>query len=125
MASLTTLCLSFLLLLFTSSTRSAPQRRPVDVPFSRNYVPTWAFDHIKYLNGGSEIHLMLDKYTVNAKFCATQGTKWWDQKEFQDLDAVQYRRLQWVRNKYTIYNYCTDRVRFPAVPIECRRDRDI
>ncbi|KAK4752037.1 hypothetical protein SAY87_020835 [Trapa incisa] len=294
MASLTTLCLSFLLLLFTSSTRSAPQRRPVDVPFSRNYVPTWAFDHIKYFNGGSEVHLMLDKYTgtgfqskgsylfghfsmwikmvagdsagtvtafylssqnsehdeidfeflgnrtgqpyilqtnvftggkgdreqriylwfdptkeyhsysvlwnmyqivffvddvpirvfknskdlgvrfpfdqpmklysslwnaddwatrgglektnwasapfvayyqgfhidgcetsVNAKFCATQGTKWWDQKEFQDLDAVQYRRLQWVRNKYTIYNYCTDRVRFPAVPIECRRDRDI
>ncbi|QHO47094.1 putative xyloglucan endotransglucosylase/hydrolase protein B [Arachis hypogaea] len=38
-------------------------RRPVDVQFGRNYVPTWAFDHIKYFNGGSEIQLHLDKYT--------------------------------------------------------------
>jgi len=35
----------------------------VDVQFGRNYVPTWAFDHIKYFNGGSEIQLHLDKYT--------------------------------------------------------------
>ncbi|KAJ6393280.1 hypothetical protein OIU77_022703 [Salix suchowensis] len=40
-----------------------PLRKPVDVPFGRNYVPTWAFDHIKYFNGGSEIQLHLDKYT--------------------------------------------------------------
>lgn len=42
---------------------AAVPRRPVDVPFGRNYVPTWAFDHIKYYNGGSEIQLVLDKYT--------------------------------------------------------------
>lgn len=41
----------------------APPRRPVDVPFGRNYYPTWAFDHIKYLNGGSQVQLHLDKYT--------------------------------------------------------------
>lgn len=41
----------------------ASPRKPVDVPFGRNYVPTWAFDHIKYFNGGSEIQLHLDKYT--------------------------------------------------------------
>lgn len=63
--------------------------------------------------------------SVQAKFCATQGKRWWDQKEFQDLDALQYRRLRWVRQKYTIYNYCTDRVRFPTLPPECKRDRDI
>ncbi|CAA2963464.1 probable xyloglucan endotransglucosylase hydrolase B [Olea europaea subsp. europaea] len=63
--------------------------------------------------------------SVNAKFCATQGKRWWDQKEFQDLDAFQYRRLRWVRSKYTIYNYCTDRVRYPTVSPECKRDRDI
>ncbi|KAJ7969367.1 Xyloglucan endotransglucosylase/hydrolase [Quillaja saponaria] len=41
----------------------AAPRKPVDVAFGRNYMPTWAFDHIKYFNGGSEIQLHLDKYT--------------------------------------------------------------
>ncbi|XP_022983623.1 probable xyloglucan endotransglucosylase/hydrolase protein 5 [Cucurbita maxima] len=63
--------------------------------------------------------------SVQAKFCATQGKRWWDQKEFQDLDGLQYRRLNWVRKKYTIYNYCTDRKRYPTLPPECKRDRDI
>lgn len=58
--------------------------------------------------------------------CNTNGMKWWDQKAFQDLDGPQYRRLQWVRQKFTIYNYCTDRKRYPKVlPLECTRDRDL
>ncbi|OMO98524.1 hypothetical protein CCACVL1_04204 [Corchorus capsularis] len=56
-----TLCLSVVFL--ASGTMSAAPRRPVDVPFGRNYVPTWAFDHITYFNGGNEIQLKLDKYT--------------------------------------------------------------
>ncbi|KAF2537455.1 hypothetical protein F2Q68_00022811 [Brassica cretica] len=208
-----TLCLTFLVM--ATVTFGMPPKKAVDVPFGRNYFPTWAFDHIKYLNGGSEVHLILDKHwlspskdyhsysvlwnmyqivffvddvpirvfknskdigvkfpfnqpmkiysslwnaddwatrgglektnwakapfvasyrgfhvdgceaSVNAKFCETQGKRWWDQKEFQDLDAQQYKRLKWVRTRYTIYNYCTDRVRFPVPPPECRRDRDI
>lgn len=59
------------------------------------------------------------------KTCSTTGLKWWDQKAFQDLDGPQYRRLQWVRKKFTIYNYCNDRSRYPKVPPECSRDRDI
>ncbi|CAM8947724.1 unnamed protein product [Rhodiola kirilowii] len=276
------------------TTKAAPPKKAVDVPFSRNYVPTWAFDHIKYLNGGSEIQLSLDNYTgtgfqskgsylyghfsmrikmvagdsagtvtayylsslgpehdeidfeflgnrtgqpyilqtnvftggqgnkeqriylwfdpakdfhtysilwnsymiaffvdeipirvfknnkalgvkfpfnkpmklysslwnaedwatrgglektnwanapfkasyqgfhidgceasVQAKYCATKGKKWWDQKAYEDLDRLQYRRLRSVRYKYTIYNYCTDKVRFPVVPKECKRNRDL
>ncbi|KAG9152192.1 hypothetical protein Leryth_016385 [Lithospermum erythrorhizon] len=61
----------------------------------------------------------------SAKVCNTRGRMWWDQKAFQDLDGPQYRRLKWVRKKFTIYNYCTDRKRFPIVPPECARDRDI
>ncbi|KAK9266497.1 hypothetical protein L1049_007442 [Liquidambar formosana] len=38
-------------------------RRPVDVPFQKNYVPSWANDHMKYINGGAEIQLLLDKYS--------------------------------------------------------------
>lgn len=63
--------------------------------------------------------------SVNAKYCATQGKRWWDQKEFQDLDAYQWRRLRWVRQQFTIYNYCTDRKRFPTMAPECKRDRDV
>ena len=63
--------------------------------------------------------------SVEAKFCATQGKRWWDQNDYRDLDAFQYRRLRWVRSKYTIYNYCTDRTRYPTMPPECRRDRDV
>lgn len=51
------------LVLMVSATMAAPPRRPVAVPFGRNYQPTWAFDHIKYYNGGNEIQLHLDKYT--------------------------------------------------------------
>nr|AFK39928.1 unknown [Medicago truncatula] len=54
---------SLILLSLTSAALSATPRKPVDVPFGRNYVPTWAFDHIKYFNEGSEIELLLDKYT--------------------------------------------------------------
>ncbi|XP_077225790.1 putative xyloglucan endotransglucosylase/hydrolase protein [Tasmannia lanceolata] len=61
----------------------------------------------------------------SAQVCSTRGKMWWDQKAFQDLDGLQYRRLMWVRKKYTIYNYCNDRTRYPGVPPECARDRDI
>jgi xyloglucan:xyloglucosyl transferase len=55
--------LSLILSSLTSSAFCATPRRPVDVPFGRNYVPTWAFDHIKSFNGDSEIQLLLDQYT--------------------------------------------------------------
>lgn len=63
--------------------------------------------------------------SVQAKFCATQGRDWWDQTDFKDLDALQWRRLRWVRSQHTIYNYCTDRSRYPSVPPECAVDRDL
>ncbi|MCL7023472.1 hypothetical protein MKW94_020501 [Papaver nudicaule] len=61
----------------------------------------------------------------SAQVCSTRGRMWWDQKAFQDLDGIQYRKLRWVREKFTIYNYCVDKSRFPKPPPECGRDRDI
>lgn len=57
-----TLILGFLFIIVPGTMGTAP-RKPVAVPFGRNYMPTWAFDHIKYFNGGSDIQLHLDKYT--------------------------------------------------------------
>uniref|UniRef100_A0A0D9XSQ8 Xyloglucan endotransglucosylase/hydrolase n=1 Tax=Leersia perrieri TaxID=77586 RepID=A0A0D9XSQ8_9ORYZ len=63
--------------------------------------------------------------SAEAKYCATQGARWWDQPEFQDLDGEQYRKLAWVRKTHTIYNYCEDRDRYPTMSPECHRDRDV
>ncbi|KAL6328308.1 hypothetical protein AAG906_034451 [Vitis piasezkii] len=38
-----------------SIVRSATLRKCIDVPFNRNYVPTWVFDHTKSYNGGTFI----------------------------------------------------------------------
>ncbi|KAI5414943.1 probable xyloglucan endotransglucosylase/hydrolase protein 23 isoform X1 [Lathyrus oleraceus] len=39
----------------------------------------------------------------------------------EELDSTSYRRLEWVRKNYMIYNYCTDIKRFPqGLPKECR-----
>uniref|UniRef100_A0A7C9DDM6 Xyloglucan endotransglucosylase/hydrolase n=1 Tax=Opuntia streptacantha TaxID=393608 RepID=A0A7C9DDM6_OPUST len=38
----------------------------------------------------------------------------------QELDASSQARLQWVQEKYMVYNYCTDLKRFPqGLPPEC------
>jgi xyloglucan:xyloglucosyl transferase len=42
---------------------AAAPRKPVDVAFEKNYVPTWAEDHIHYVDGGREVQLYLDKST--------------------------------------------------------------
>lgn len=57
------LSLGLLVVFMVSGAKGGAPRTPIAVPFGRNYVPTWAFDHIKYYNGGSEIQLALDKYT--------------------------------------------------------------
>lgn len=59
------LCLLWLSMISLAivSTNATPPRKPIDVPFNKNYVPTWAYDHIRYFNGGKEIQLVLDKST--------------------------------------------------------------
>ncbi|CAH8355716.1 unnamed protein product [Eruca vesicaria subsp. sativa] len=38
----------------------------------------------------------------------------------QQMDAASQARLRWVQKNYMIYNYCTDRKRFPqGIPREC------
>lgn len=67
MASNASVGVLLVLLMVCGMAMGATPKKPVDVPFGRNYAPTWAFDHIKYFNGGSEIQLHLDKYTGNKR----------------------------------------------------------
>ena len=59
--------------------------------------------------------------SCSSKYANTQqgGTK-----NNQGLDAKSRNRLRWVQSKFMVYNYCTDRQRFPqGIPAECRRSR--
>ncbi|XP_010670334.2 probable xyloglucan endotransglucosylase/hydrolase protein 23 [Beta vulgaris subsp. vulgaris] len=39
----------------------------------------------------------------------------------QEMDSTSQARMKWVQKNYMIYNYCTDRQRFPqGLPKECR-----
>ncbi|KAH8940050.1 hypothetical protein BDL97_15G067700 [Sphagnum fallax] len=48
-----------------------------------------------------------------------QAGTWWNAQEYQSIPANRIDQLQWVQADYMIYNYCTDKVRYPTPPFEC------
>ncbi|GAA0162134.1 hydrolase [Lithospermum erythrorhizon] len=52
--------------------------------------------------------------------CVSNMKNWWEGSAFQALSPVEARRYRWVRMNHMIYDYCTDRSRFPVTPPECR-----
>ncbi|CAD5190042.1 unnamed protein product [Musa acuminata subsp. malaccensis] len=51
--------------------------------------------------------------------CATTAANWWEAPSFQQLNAAQARAYRWVRVNHLVYDYCTDRTRYPVPPPEC------
>ncbi|KAJ0967722.1 hypothetical protein J5N97_024639 [Dioscorea zingiberensis] len=51
--------------------------------------------------------------------CTTNMNNWWNAPAYRQLDAVQQRKYQWVRNNHMVYDYCTDKSRYPVTPPEC------
>ncbi|XP_062101320.1 probable xyloglucan endotransglucosylase/hydrolase protein 6 [Humulus lupulus] len=51
--------------------------------------------------------------------CATNRANWWEGTAYQSLTALEYRSYKWVRMNHMIYDYCTDRSRYPVPPPEC------
>ena len=81
---LTTLWVISLGLLFMfSRVRGVAPRKCIDVPFNRNYVPTWVFNHIKSYNGGFEIQLILDK-------CTRTITAFYPSSQNLELDEINF-----------------------------------
>ncbi|XP_010444588.1 PREDICTED: probable xyloglucan endotransglucosylase/hydrolase protein 6 [Camelina sativa] len=52
--------------------------------------------------------------------CPSNPHNWWEGYAYQSLNAVEARRYRWVRVNHMVYDYCTDRSRFPVPPPECR-----
>ncbi|KAK7304509.1 hypothetical protein VNO77_42390 [Canavalia gladiata] len=55
----------------------------------------------------------------NDQHCVSNNY-WWNGKKFWQLDSTQQRQYEMVKKKYIIYDYCTDRKRYPTPPLECR-----
>ncbi|XP_072970069.1 probable xyloglucan endotransglucosylase/hydrolase protein 7 [Typha angustifolia] len=51
--------------------------------------------------------------------CSTTSSNWWDTPSYQQLGPIQNRLYRWVRLNHMVYDYCTDRSRYPAPPPEC------
>lgn len=51
--------------------------------------------------------------------CASNSNNWWEGLSYRNLSSNQARLYKWVRANYMIYDYCTDRSRYPVPPIEC------
>ncbi|XP_027337101.1 xyloglucan endotransglucosylase/hydrolase protein 2-like [Abrus precatorius] len=44
---------------------------------------------------------------------------WWNSQKFWQLDPTKQRQYEIIKQKYTTYDYCTDRKRYPTPPLEC------
>ncbi|XP_014496979.1 xyloglucan endotransglucosylase/hydrolase protein 2 isoform X1 [Vigna radiata var. radiata] len=56
--------------------------------------------------------------TSNATNCSSDNF-WWNRHKFWQLDPVRQTQYQRIKHKYTTYDYCTDRKRYPQIPLEC------
>ncbi|GLJ20659.1 hypothetical protein SUGI_0376180 [Cryptomeria japonica] len=55
---------------------------------------------------------------INAS-CPSNPSNWWEGTIYRQLSPFQEKLYRWVRVNYMIYDYCTDRFRFPVPPPEC------
>ncbi|XP_024977684.1 probable xyloglucan endotransglucosylase/hydrolase protein 6 [Cynara cardunculus var. scolymus] len=51
--------------------------------------------------------------------CESNPANWWEGSGYQQLDAMASRRYRWVRMNHMVYDYCTDKPRYPVTPAEC------
>lgn len=57
--------------------------------------------------------------TPGPQNCAANPRNWWEGSGYQALNALEARRYRWVRMNHMIYDYCTDKSRYPTPPPEC------
>lgn len=51
--------------------------------------------------------------------CASNPANWWEGAAYQQLSPAEARGYRWVRMNHMIYDYCTDKSRYPVTPPEC------
>nr|ADE75863.1 unknown [Picea sitchensis] len=100
-----------------------PQTRPMGIFSSIWNADDWAtqggrvktdWSHAPFLSTYKNFNIDACKYTTGSS-CSS----WWDQPAYASLNEKQSMQLKWVHEKYMIYDYCKDSVRFPTPPAEC------
>ncbi|CAM8907862.1 unnamed protein product [Rhodiola kirilowii] len=51
--------------------------------------------------------------------CVSNPQNWWEGSAYQTLSTFEARKYRWVRMNHMVYDYCTDRSRYPTPPPEC------
>lgn len=51
--------------------------------------------------------------------CSSTASNWWDTPSYQQLGPIQARLYRWVRTNHMVYDYCSDKSRYPVSPPEC------
>lgn len=51
--------------------------------------------------------------------CPNNPNNWWEGPACRDLSPDETKRYRWVRENHLIYDYCTDKLRYPVTPPEC------
>uniref|UniRef100_A0A0C9RT75 Xyloglucan endotransglucosylase/hydrolase n=1 Tax=Wollemia nobilis TaxID=56998 RepID=A0A0C9RT75_9CONI len=51
--------------------------------------------------------------------CFSDPNNWWESLNHTNLTPLQRRNYRWVRLNHMVYDYCTDKSRFPVPPQEC------
>ena len=54
--------------------------------------------------------------------CPSNPNNWWEGPAYRTLNPAQAKNYQWVRANHMIYDYCTDKSRYPQTPKECTAD---
>ncbi|BBN02750.1 xyloglucan:xyloglucosyl transferase [Marchantia polymorpha subsp. ruderalis] len=75
-------------------------------PFEVNY-RDFSFQACKVLN--NDVNSCTRNYEGN----------WWESAENQSLNPTRASQLKNVHQNYMVYDYCTDRTRYPTAPVEC------
>ncbi|EOA17126.1 hypothetical protein CARUB_v10005387mg [Capsella rubella] len=52
-------------------------------------------------------------------YCPANPKNWWEGSAYHQLSPAEARGYRWVRVNHMVYDYCTDKSRFPVPPPEC------
>ncbi|CAI0466314.1 unnamed protein product [Linum tenue] len=98
-----------------------PNKQPMSIHSSLWNADDWATQGGRVKADWTKAPFVASYKNFKAEACISCSPGAW---QTQGLDAAGRNRIRWVQSKYLIYNYCTDRKRFPqGVPVECKQSR--
>eukprot|EP00249_Psilotum_nudum_P036028 c6195_g1_i1 orf=696-1607(-) len=73
-----------------------------------------------FMSSYEKFHANACEWKDTSPSCATTTSdSWWDQYPSWTLQQEERWNYSWVRDNFVVYDYCNDRARYPAAPVEC------